>query len=107
MSAVLDQAVDAASTVAAAHTAVDQLLAGDLTALSENAMLDAVRETERLRRRLAAVGHAQVLEIERRGLPARHSVRTTGQFLRMLLRLEPAEAVGLYAPQRRRAPAGR
>lgn len=69
-----------------------------------------VRETERLRRRLAAVGHAQALEIERRGLPAAQQLRTLGQFLRALLRLDPGEAAGRVraaeAPGSRRALTG-
>jgi hypothetical protein len=93
MSAVLDRS-GVTSALAAAHAAADELLGGDLTGLAEDELLAVVRETERLRRRLAAVGHGQVLELERRGLPQAHHVRTVGQFLRMLLRLDPAEAAG-------------
>jgi Domain of unknown function (DUF222) len=93
MSAVLERPTGPLA-VAAAHTAVDGLLAGDLTRLPEDQLLELVRDTERLRRRLAAVGHAQVLEIERRGLPAAQQIRTLGQFLRGLLRLDPGEAAG-------------
>jgi hypothetical protein len=92
MSAVLDRS--AAAAVAAAHAAVDGLLAAELTGLPEAELLESVRETERLRRRLAAVGHAQVREIDRRGLPAAQQVRSLGQFLRGLLRLDPSEAAG-------------
>lgn len=93
MSAVLEQPT-APVAVAAAHAAVDRLLAADLTRLGEDKLLELVRETERLRRRLAAAGHGQVLEIERRGLPGAAQVRTLGQFLRGLLRLDPGEAAG-------------
>jgi hypothetical protein len=93
MSAVLEQSTGLVD-VAAAHAAVDGLLGADLTRLPESDLLDLVRDTERLRRRLAAVGHAQVLEIERRGLPAAQQIRTLGQFLRGLLRLDPGEAAG-------------
>ncbi|MFN2561112.1 MAG: DUF222 domain-containing protein, partial [Jatrophihabitans sp.] len=92
MSAVLEHTTGAPVAVATAHSTVDDLLAGDLTLLSEDELLEVVRETERLRRRIAAVQHAQILELERRGVPAAHLVRTTGQFLRMLLRLDPSEA---------------
>ena len=78
----------------AAHAAVDDLLTADLTRLSEDGLLQVLRDTERLRRRLAAIDHAQILEVEARGLPAAHNVRTTGQFLRWVLRLDPGEAAG-------------
>jgi hypothetical protein len=91
--AVLDRtAADAA--LAAAHAAIDQLQAVDWAELSEADLLEQARELERLRRRLPAVEHALVREIDARGLPAAHHVRTLGQFLRMLLRLDPREAHG-------------
>ena len=94
MSVALVDRTDPATAVSAAQEAVDALLAADLSALSEDALLEVLRGTERLRRRLAAVDHTQILEVETRGLPAANCVRTIGQFLRLLLRLDPAEAAG-------------
>lgn len=86
--------IDPVVALSAAHGAVDELLASDLSALSEDTLLEVLRQTEQLRRRLAAVDHAQILQVEARGVPAAKSVRTTGQFLRLLLRLDPGEAAG-------------
>lgn len=50
------------------------------------------RELERLARRLPTVEHKLVIESERRGLPQQAGCRSTGQFLRGLLRIDPVEA---------------
>lgn len=91
MSAALER-VDPADALADAQATIDRLQAADLTVLSDEALLDYEREKERLRRRLASLDHASVLEIESRGLPDRYHARNTGQFLRGLLRLDPREA---------------
>ena len=75
-----------------AHCAVDNLLAADLTLGSDPELLDCYRELERLARRLAAVEHALLAEVEDRALPFTHGARSTTGFLRELLRLHPAEA---------------
>ena len=85
---------DPAVLLAGAHAAIDQLQAVDLAPLSEDELLGYWREVERLRRRLPTLDHALLLEAERRGLPQTHQVRSTGQFLRGLLRLDPGEAAG-------------
>jgi hypothetical protein len=91
MSAVI-QVVDPRVILDSAHTAVDALLAADLTPATDDQVLDVLREVERLRRRLAVIDHAAIAEVEARSLPAKHAVRTTGGFLRMLLHVDPAEA---------------
>ena len=70
-------------------------------------MLGYWREVERLRRRLPTLDHALVLDAERRGLPQAHQVRGTGQLLRGLLRLDPAEAHGRVRAPRRPGRGGR
>jgi Domain of unknown function (DUF222) len=93
MTALLEW-TDSASALARSHVEVDALLARDLTGDSDDALLESWRELERLRRRLAAVEHAFVLEAEARGLPHSSGCRNTATFLRGLLRLDPAEAAG-------------
>jgi hypothetical protein len=90
--AVLD--ADPSAVLSRMNAAFEELLALDLTGLGEEEMLEFWRGYERFRRRLPTVDHAMILEAEARGLPEAHHVRSTGQFLRGLLRLDPAEAAG-------------
>jgi hypothetical protein len=76
------------------QAAIEELQALDLTRLSEEDLLEYWRELERARRRLPTLDHALVLEAEARGLPESHQVRSSGQLLRRLLRLDPGEAAG-------------
>jgi hypothetical protein len=92
-SAVLER-TDPSMLLARAHAAVDELQRLDLTGLSADDLLAYWREVERLRRRLPSLDHALVLDAQARGLPETHQVRTMGQFLRGLLRLDPYEAAG-------------
>ncbi|WP_375501052.1 hypothetical protein, partial [uncultured Jatrophihabitans sp.] len=59
---------DLTVALAAAHTAIDALQAGELTCYSDQDLTALLRETERLRHRLETVDHVQILELERRGL---------------------------------------
>jgi len=88
------QQTDPLVALSRAHALLDQLQALDPTGLDEHALLDYWRELERLRRRIPSLEHPLVLEVEGRDLPGVHQVRTAGQFLRGLLRLDPAEAAG-------------
>ncbi len=85
---------DPRSALAAVHAALDVLAGTDLSSLSEDELLDYGRDAERLSRRLPSLDHAFILEVETRGLPAAKCVRSLGQFLRLLLRLDPGEAAG-------------
>jgi hypothetical protein len=91
MSAALER-VDPRVELSRARAALESLQAADLSGLSDDGLLDYTRELERLRRQLAPLDHAVVLEIEARDLPGRNFIRSTGQFLRGLLRLDPREA---------------
>src|SRR5438876_4134349 len=93
MGAVL-QGSDPRVALSAAHAALDELSGLDLTGLAEDELLGCWRELERLRRRIPAVEHGLVFEAEARGLPAAVQARSTTQFLRELLRLDPHEASG-------------
>ncbi len=86
--------VEPVAVLGSMHSAVDELLAADLTAGSDDDLLETFRSLEALRRRLAAVDHALILEAEARQLPATLSVRNMTGFLRTLLRLDPREAAG-------------
>ncbi len=107
MSAVR-QPVDAMAVLARAHALVDELACLDLTGCTDEALEGYWREKERLARRLPSLDHALVQEVETRGLPYERAVRTTAQYLRWLLRLEPTEAHGrvqaAQAAARRRSP---
>ena len=88
MNAALEERIDPLLTLARLHADLDALAAVDLTGLSDDELLDYERGKERLRRRLPALDHASILEIQARGIPEAHVLRT-GAFLRGLLRLDP------------------
>jgi Domain of unknown function (DUF222) len=90
--AIMEGSTQTSIALAGAHLAVDDLLAAPLTRGSDAELLDDLRELERLRRRVDAVEHRLILEAETRSLPDTHSCRTTGLFLRRLLKIDPAEA---------------
>jgi Domain of unknown function (DUF222)/HNH endonuclease len=94
MSVAVAPVVDPRVALAALQAALDELSHGELTGLSDEDLLEFGRVKERAVRRLAAVDHAFVLEVQARQLPAAHAVRGTGAFLRALLRLDPREAAG-------------
>ncbi len=76
------------------HAALDHLAALDLTRYPTEELLDGLRGVERARRRHASVESGLIGEVESRGLPGEHGCRSTGQFLRHLLRIDPGEAHG-------------
>ncbi|SHF82869.1 protein of unknown function [Jatrophihabitans endophyticus] len=84
--------------------AADALLTAELSSWDESSLLDAWREVERLRNRLAAVEHRFVAEEERRGLPFTHGARNPAGFVRALLRVHPREAVARVAVASAAAP---
>lgn len=82
------------ASLEAAHATVDRLLASDVAGCSDDQLLESLRELERLRRRLAALDHALILEAQARDLAGQFAVRSTAGLLRLLLRLDPREAAG-------------
>jgi hypothetical protein len=78
--------------LACAHESIDDLFETDLGLGTDEELLGAHRELERLSRRLAAVEHAFIAQLEERSLPDRTGAGTTAALLRGLLRLHPAEA---------------
>ncbi len=84
--------LDLQSALAAAHRAVDALLTAELSPCTDGQVTALLRDTERLRHRLAAVDHAQILEVERRGMAVAAGVRTVPRLLCQLLDLDPGEA---------------
>jgi hypothetical protein len=81
-----------AAALAGAHALVDDLLTTDLTGSPDAELLESYRELERLARRLAAVEHSFIAEVEARSLPFAHGAASTAVFLRRWLRLHPGEA---------------
>jgi hypothetical protein len=83
-----------AAVTAVVSAAVDELAAVDLPRLGEDELLDAVREVERVRRRLEALETRLVAEVEQRNLPGKYVMRSTGAFVASVLNLSPREAAG-------------
>ncbi len=84
--------VDVTALLADAHAIVDALQALDLTPCSDDEAVAAVREFERLRRRVETVDHVLILDVEQRGIPARALARGTGGWLRDALKVDIGEA---------------
>jgi hypothetical protein len=90
MSAALER-VEPAVRLARIQAELLALQADDLTALSDDQVLDYGRQLERTRRLLPSLDHRFIGELEGRELPAASCLRTV-PFLRGLLRLDPREA---------------
>ena len=73
--------------LAAIWAALDAHAAQDPARLSDADLLAEALECERQARRLAATGHAQVAELDRRGLAARLGPTSTAALLASMLRL--------------------
>src|SRR5947209_5991466 len=71
---------------------IDELQGMQLTAGTDDEVLDALRELEVQKRRLAAVDHRLIAETEQRRLAAPRGCASTGALLRQLLRIDPTEA---------------
>ncbi|HST49103.1 HNH endonuclease signature motif containing protein [Jatrophihabitans sp.] len=82
---------DAPALAGAALAAVSQLAGADLSVLNESQLLELIRTMETLRRTVEAFDNVTIPELEARGIPARHVVRSTGQFVAGLLNLAPFE----------------
>jgi hypothetical protein len=78
--------------IAQLRSVVDVLQALELTASTDEEVLEVLRELEAQKRRLAAVDHRLIAEAEQRRLAAPRGCASTGALLRQLLRIEPAEA---------------
>ncbi|WP_375499498.1 DUF222 domain-containing protein [uncultured Jatrophihabitans sp.] len=72
--------------------ALRELAALDHTGYSDDDAVSAIRDHERLRRLIEPVDHALILDIERRGIPARALARGTGGWLRAALTIDIHEA---------------
>jgi hypothetical protein len=81
-----------ASPLARAHDVLDELAATEPGRWSQPEFLDAWRDLERLRNRLASAEHRLIAEAETRGLPYEYGAKNTGAFIRGLLRVDPREA---------------
>jgi hypothetical protein len=61
--------------------AVDEVVGVSFSSLAEDELLGVVREVERARRRLEAVEHRLIAEVEERNLPGRYVMRSTAALL--------------------------
>lgn len=78
--------------LAAAGALVDQLQSVELTSCADSDLLDGMRELERLRRRIDSADYRLIDEVSRRGLPDQYGAKSTGRFLRHLLKVHPSDA---------------
>ena len=78
--------------LAALHTVIDDMLDAGPLALSDAGVLASLAELERVARRLPAVRHPLVAEIDARGLADAGHVRSTAELLRQTLNLSRPEA---------------
>ena len=74
----------------ALRSAVDGLLTATLSALDQDALLDVVRGVEVQLRRLAAVDHRLVAEVDSRGVAGELGMPSTARLLVGVLRIAPA-----------------
>ncbi|RDI54248.1 HNH endonuclease signature motif containing protein [Nocardia mexicana] len=74
------------------RTAVTDLLDLPLTPMSDDEVVDAMRDVERCVRRLAALQHRLLVEANERSLPARCGAKSLKRFLMETLRLASADA---------------
>ncbi|WP_375479037.1 DUF222 domain-containing protein [uncultured Jatrophihabitans sp.] len=89
---MLPQAGSPAASLAAMHAELDTLLGADLSVSSDADILDGLREAERLRRRLAALDHRVVTQLERRGVAQAKGYRDPQTLLVETLRVSRREA---------------
>ncbi|WP_226436804.1 HNH endonuclease signature motif containing protein [Rhodococcus yananensis] len=78
--------------IASLRDAVAALSAADLTALSDTAVLDALRDLEATRRMLAGVDHTLVVQLTERKLHTQHGVRSPQRLLVDILRVSRRDA---------------
>lgn len=76
--------------------ALDTLIALDLSRLDQDELLELLRGVEQQHRRLPALDHALIAELDRRGSANEFAARDTRTLLRDTLRLSPAEARARY-----------
>src|SRR5688500_16162994 len=78
--------------LARSQAAVDEVLDLDPLVLSDRGALACLSAVERVSRRLPAVRHGLVAEIDVRGIAETQQVRSTAQLLRQVLNLSRGEA---------------
>ena len=80
------------SALAQLDAAVDVVLAESTSRLDDEAVVDRARVVERVRRRLAAVDHQTVVELEVRAVGRRRLLKGTAGLLSEVLRIDLSEA---------------
>jgi hypothetical protein len=94
------EAADPVGAVASIRAGVDALLAADLGTLGREELLELTRELERQTRRIPAVDHRVVAELDERNLAAELACANTEALLHDLLQLHPREAKARVAAAR-------
>jgi len=90
MTATVEAAVE--QTLTALHAAVDEQLASDLSPLSQDELLDAMRRLESESRRIAAAQHRLVAEVAARNVAGELKYRDTASLLAAVLLLTRSQA---------------
>jgi hypothetical protein len=89
---VTESEAPAGSVVPQLSALVDELQHLDLTSCTDDEVLDLLREPETQKRRLAAVDHLLITEVEQRHLPYERGCASATALLMQLLRLHSEEA---------------
>jgi hypothetical protein len=94
----------ALAALAALSAAVDDVLAFELSSCSDDALVSLLTGMEEQRRRLAAVDHRQIAEIDQRGLAIQRGFARTEALVAARLRIDRPEATARVAAARELGP---
>ena len=83
---------DATALAAALPGTVAELVECTFAAVTDDDLLEVIRQAEQARRQLEALDAVVIAELEARNLPGRYVLRGSRQFLAGLLNLSPAES---------------
>jgi hypothetical protein len=89
---VLESPMDVVSSVAMMVAGLDGLLGSSMVGLAAAELTELARSVERIKRRLVAVEHAYVAELDTRQVAVEACMPNTAVFLSQLLRISPGEA---------------
>ncbi|WP_458689370.1 HNH endonuclease signature motif containing protein [Nocardia tengchongensis] len=89
---VLGDEVTVADAAGLVSDAVSVLVHDSLDSLSDEDLVDVLRDWESTRRRMASFEHKLIRAVENRGLPEKAGVKRTSKYLEQTLRLGHAEA---------------
>lgn len=92
MSASLIDGTGVTAVLDRLRASVDDLLDLDLTTVDRDGLLELCRGLETQRRRLPAIDHRLIAQLDERGVPRELAMRDSATMLARLLHIDPAEA---------------